>query len=100
MVINKGKDVSFIIPYEFWHGTKPFLDYIRVFGCKCFVFIDKNDDHNSKFNLRTRLGIFMGYTDSESQYRVYILDKKEIKTFNHLYVKFSILNKPELYVEI
>jgi hypothetical protein len=89
MAITKRKDVSFIIPYEFWHGTKSFLDHIRVFGCKCFVFIDKDDDRGSKFDFRARLGIFMGYTDSESQYRVYVLDKKEIKTFDRLCVKFD-----------
>jgi hypothetical protein len=89
IAITKRKDVSFIIPYKLWHGTKPSLNYIRVFGCKCFVFIDKNDDRDSKFNPRARLGIFINYTDSESQYRMYILNKKEIKTFDRLCVKFN-----------
>ena len=41
-----------ITPYEAWHGSKPKVDHLRVFGCDAFAHIPK--DERSKFDSKTR----------------------------------------------
>lgn len=45
-------------PFEMWHGRKPELKFLRVFGSTVYVH-DKTK--NSKFDSKTWKGIFVGY---------------------------------------
>ena len=56
-------------PYELLVGKKPTLTYIRVFGCRCQVYI--KGTRLSKFEPRTFEGIFVGYAKDSHTYRVY-----------------------------
>ena len=46
-------------PYELLGGKKPNLSYIKVFGCKCQVYI--KGSKLPKFEPRIFEGIFVGY---------------------------------------
>jgi len=58
-------------PYEAWHGRKPSLKYLRVFGCLAFVHVPKQK--RKKLDYRATPGIFIGYSISNKQYFVYDL---------------------------
>jgi len=55
--------------YEVWHGRKPFLKHLRVFGCLAFVHIPK--EKRKKLDDRATPGIFVGYSISTKQYFIY-----------------------------
>ena len=59
------------MPYEAWHGRKPAVSHLRVFGCLAFA---KELDHISKLNDRSTPGVFIGYAEGSKAYR--ILDPK------------------------
>ena len=55
-------------PYELLGGKKPNLSYIKVFGCKCQVYI--KGSKLPKFGPRTFEGIFVGYAKDSHTYRI------------------------------
>jgi hypothetical protein len=58
-------------PYEAWHGRKPAVSHLRVFGCLAFA---KELGHVSKLDVRSTPGVFIGYAKGSKAYR--ILDLK------------------------
>ena len=55
--------------YELLGGKNPNLSYIKVFGCKCQVYI--KGSKLPKLEPRTFEGIFVGYAKESHTYRVY-----------------------------
>jgi hypothetical protein len=45
------------------------MRHLRVFGCKCFVLINKSK-RGSKFNSVSTEGTFLGYNGQSKNYRV------------------------------
>ncbi|XP_062104243.1 uncharacterized protein LOC133815415 [Humulus lupulus] len=56
-------------PYELWKGRKPNIGYFRVFGCKCYILNTK--DNLGKFDAKSDVGIFIGYSTHSKAYRIY-----------------------------
>jgi hypothetical protein len=54
-------------PYEAWHGRKPAVNHLRVFGCRAFV---KQLDHVDKLTDRSRAGVFIGYAEGAKAYHI------------------------------
>jgi hypothetical protein len=54
-------------PYEAWHGRKPAVNHLRVFGCRAFV---KQLGHVDKLADRSRTGIFIGYAEGPKAYHI------------------------------
>ena len=66
-------------PDKIWFGKNVRYDHLRVFGCKAFVHIPK--DERSKLDAKTRQCIFMGYGQDEFGYRFYDpIEKKLIRS--------------------
>jgi len=55
--------------YEAWHGTKPFLNHLRV--CRCLAFVHLPEEKRKKLDYRATPGIFFGYCISTTRYFVY-----------------------------
>lgn len=55
-------------PYEKWSGDKPNLEYLRVFGCRAFIHIPKAK--RSKWDVKAREMIFVGYCQDRKGYRL------------------------------
>ena len=55
--------------YESWHGRKPSLKHLHVFGFLAFVHVPK--EKWKKLDYRATPGIFVGYSISTKQYFVY-----------------------------
>ena len=57
-------------PYELLNNKKPMLNYLRAFGYKCFVLNNGKDDLG-KFDPRSDEGVFVGYSSSSKDYRIF-----------------------------
>ena len=56
-------------PYELWKNKKPNISYFKAFGCKCFILNTK--DNLGKFDAKSDVGIFLGYSTSSKAFRVF-----------------------------
>ncbi|KAH9688106.1 Integrase catalytic domain-containing protein [Citrus sinensis] len=75
-------------PYELWKDRKPNISYFKVFGCKCFVLNTK--DNLGKFDPKSDVGIFLGYSNSSKAYRVY--NKRTLVVEESMHVTFDESN--------
>ncbi|KAH9780087.1 Integrase catalytic domain-containing protein [Citrus sinensis] len=75
-------------PYELWKDRKPNIGYFKVFGCKCFVLNTK--DNLGKFDPKSDVGIFLGYSNSSKTYRVY--NKRTLVVEESMHVTFDESN--------
>ena len=57
------------VPERVWTGKNVSYDNLRVFGCKAFVHIPK--DERSKLNVKAKPCIFLGYGHEEFGYRLW-----------------------------
>jgi len=67
-----------------WFGKNVRYDHLRVFGCKAYVHVQKNE--RSKLDAKTRQCIFIGYVLDECGYKFF--DPVERKSIRSRDVKF------------
>ena len=66
------------VPNKIWFGKNVKYDHLRVFGCKSFVHVPK--DERSKLDAKSRQCIFIGYGEDEFGYRFYDpIEKKLVR---------------------
>jgi hypothetical protein len=53
--------------YEAWHGRKPLVFHLRIFGCLPF---GKELDHIGKLDDKSTPGVFIGYANGSKDYRI------------------------------
>ena len=63
---------------------KPNISYFKVFGCKCFILNTKVN--LEKFNARSDVEIFLGYSTSSKAFRVF--NKRTMVVDESIYVIF------------
>lgn len=61
--------LQFDVPNRVWTGKDVSYDYLRVFGCKTFLHIPK--DERTKLDVKTKQCVFVGYGHDEFGYRFY-----------------------------
>lgn len=61
---SKSVDVT---PYEKWHGRKPRLDHLRVYGSSAWIHIPSVK--RGKFDGKAQKLVFIGYSDQHKAYR-------------------------------
>ena len=67
------------VPEKVWTGKEVSYDHLRVFGCRAFVHIPK--DERSKLDPKAKQCIFLGYGHEEFGYRLYDpVDKKVVRS--------------------
>ena len=67
------------VPERVWRGKDVTYDHLKVFGCRAFVHIPK--DERSKLDDKSKQCIFIGYGHDEFGYRLWDpLDKKLIRS--------------------
>jgi hypothetical protein len=61
-ILNRSptKALNGMTPYEAWHGRKPAVSHLRVFGCLAFT---KELGHIGKLDDRSTLGVCIGYAE-------------------------------------
>ena len=72
-------------PYELWKNKKPNISYFKVFESKCFILNTK--DNLGKFDIKSSIGIFLGYSLSSKTYRVF--NKKTMVVEESIHVVFD-----------
>ncbi|GJT38795.1 retrovirus-related pol polyprotein from transposon TNT 1-94 [Tanacetum coccineum] len=72
-------------PYKLLRGTKPTLDYFRVFGSKYFILNTK--DYLTKFDPKSYEGVVLGYSQNSKAYN--ILNKHTRKVEESLNMTFD-----------
>ena len=55
--------------YELWNGRKPNVKYFHVFGSTCYILA--NRDYHRKWDVKSKQGIFLGYSQNSRAYRVF-----------------------------
>jgi hypothetical protein len=63
--------------YEAWHGRKPAVSHLWVFGCLAFT---KELGHVSKLDDRSTPGVFIGYAEGSKAYRILDLKTQHVRT--------------------
>jgi hypothetical protein len=63
--------------YEAWHGCKPVVSHLRVFGCLAF---GKELVHIGKLDDRSTPGVFIGYTEGSKAYHILDLGTQRVRT--------------------
>jgi hypothetical protein len=68
-ILNRSptKALNDRMSYEAWHGGKPTVSRLQVFGCLSF---GKDLGHIGKLKDRSTLGVFIGYTEGSKAYRI------------------------------
>lgn len=63
-------------------------DHLKVFGCKAFVHIPK--DERSKLDVKTRQCIFLGYGQDEFGYKLYdLVGKKVVRSHDIMFMEYQ-----------
>ncbi|KAB5564961.1 hypothetical protein DKX38_005015 [Salix brachista] len=92
--IGKQKWRVFDVPDRVWNGKDVFYDQLRVFGCKAFVHIPK--DERSKLDVKTRQCIFLGYGLDEFGYRLYDpVEKKLVRSRDVVFMEDQTIHDIE-----
>ena len=68
-------------PFEMWHGKKPNLTHLRVFGSR--VYVKKTGDRPAKLDRHAFKGIFIGYTATDKNIRYIDVDSGMVKSSHH-----------------
>ncbi|OAE33232.1 hypothetical protein AXG93_3105s1400 [Marchantia polymorpha subsp. ruderalis] len=63
-------------PYELWHGQKPDLRRLKVFGCTPFALVERG--HRGKIDPKSVECVFLGYSSTAKGYRVQRKDSHKI----------------------
>ena len=78
-----GKDVT---PFELWHGSKPDISHLRVFGSAAYVHIP--DCKRKKFDAKSRKAVLVGYDWMTTKIvRVYDREKRMIETVSNVSIE-------------
>ena len=80
-----------VTPYQAWHGVKPKVEHLRVFGCESYAHIPK--DERKKLDSKARKCILMGYGERTKGYRLY--DAAQKKILHSRDVRFNEKEKPD-----
>ena len=78
--ITKGTHGQDATPYELWFGKKPHIQHLRVWGCTAYAHIHPAKRADKKWSPRAERLIFIGYTLSTKQYRLYNPKTKKLVT--------------------
>lgn len=73
--------INHLSPHELWHGSKPKIDHLRVFGCAAYRLIPKQF-RGSKFSPTSQRCVLLGYQERMYNYRLFDLGSKRI-IFSH-----------------
>jgi hypothetical protein len=63
------KSVTGKTPFEAWHGHRPAVEHLRVFGCVAYVKV--NRPHLKKLDDRSTAMVFIGYEPGAKAWRFY-----------------------------
>ena len=88
---------------EAFSGKKPDISHLRIFGSPVYIHVTK--DARKKLESISEVGIFVGYTDTPHNYRVYLPDsrktvvRRDIKFQEEKAMQCSLEREPHLHAK-
>jgi hypothetical protein len=78
-ILNRSptKALNGMTSYEAWHGRKPTVSHLRVFGCLTF---SKELGYIGKLDDRSTQGVFIGYAEGSKAYRILDPGTQHVRT--------------------
>jgi hypothetical protein len=78
-ILNRSptKALNGRMSYEAWHGRKPVVSHLRVFGCLAF---GKKLGHIGKLDDRSTPGVFIGYAEGSNAYQILDPGTQRVRT--------------------
>uniref|UniRef100_A0A1J3J2T0 Retrovirus-related Pol polyprotein from transposon TNT 1-94 n=4 Tax=Noccaea caerulescens TaxID=107243 RepID=A0A1J3J2T0_NOCCA len=70
------KILNDLSPFKVLNQTEPSIDYLRVFGCVCFVLIP--GEQRNKLDAKSVRGMFIGYSINQKGYKCYIPETRRV----------------------
>ncbi|KAJ8717783.1 hypothetical protein PYW07_005713 [Mythimna separata] len=70
-IINRfpSRVLAEVTPYEKWHGKKPNISHLKIFGSKAMVHVPKQN--RVKWDRKSRELVFIGYCENTKGYRFF-----------------------------
>ena len=81
------------VPKRVWTGKDVFCKYLRVFGCRLYVHIPK--DERSKLDDKAKECIFLGYGHEEFGYRLWDLVARKLIRSRDMFLEDQIIGDAE-----
>ena len=78
--ITKGTHGKNATLYKLWHGRRPDVEHLRVWGCTAYAHIHAARRRDKKWSPRAERLIFLGYSLTTKQYRLYDPHTKRLIT--------------------
>ena len=72
-------------PYELFREQTPNLAHLRPFGCKCYIL--NTGSNLDKFDAKSDIGIFVGYSPHSKAYRVFV--RRTLSIQESIHVEFD-----------
>ena len=82
-------------PEEAFSGKKPDISHLKIFGSSVYMHVTK--DTRKKLDPTTEVGIFLGYTETPHNYRVYLPNSR--MTIMRRDIKFNEVKAMKLSLE-
>ena len=70
------KALDFKTPYEVWHGVKPIVEHLKVFGSICHAHV--SEMKKNKMDHKSEICIFVGYNNNTKGYRVFNVNNNKL----------------------
>ena len=67
--MSPTKKLELQTPFEVFYGYKPEISYLRIFGCRAFAHILKDD--RRKLDAKSIECVFVGYCDDHKAYKLF-----------------------------
>ena len=84
--LSPSVPLNYDIPQRVWTGKDISYDHLRVFGCRAFVYVPR--DERSKLDSKIRQCIFIGFCHEEFRYRFWDrVDKKVIRSRDAVFLE-------------
>ena len=89
-VLNRcpTKALQNITPYESWHGRKPSVAHLRVFGCLAYALVPVQQ--RRKLDDKAVKCVFIGYSSESKGYRLYHPQTKCILVSRDVFVEDAV----------
>ena len=82
------------VPEKMWTGKEVNYNHLRVFGCRAFVHVPKEE--RSKLDAKSKQCVFIGYGDEQYGYRLWDLkNKKLIRTRDVVFLENETAEDPK-----
>ena len=89
IVYTKNRHITWSLnnatPFEFCYVKKPDISNLHSFGCKAYVY--NHSPKRNKLELQANKGIFVGYSDTQKAYQIYLPGKWHV--VNTIHIKFN-----------